>query len=255
MGEGSPHGGLLTHKVLINQKLLEFLQEGCPRGPFGDDVARPRGPTDGSMVAPTPRAGLAPGQYYGHRWIFYSAFGEPEVRAGDWRLSIRGLVDRPTTLTLEEMQRMPMIRLTRDFQCVTQWTIKDVVWEGVPLAEIAKLVGVKPEAQWVIFRCLDGYSTPVPREDAMSDEALIALRMNGAPIPGPQGYPARPFIPHLYGWKSAKWLTEIEFVPSYVDGYWEKLGYHERGNIWEEERYKGHVGTQKRHRVTGSAPV
>jgi DMSO/TMAO reductase YedYZ molybdopterin-dependent catalytic subunit len=207
------------------------------------------------MSAPSGRVGLAPGQYYSKRWIYYSALGEPEIRADAWRLKVDGLVERPVRLTLADLERMPQTQLQRDFQCVTKWSIKDVQWEGVRLVEIGKLVGVKPEAQWVIFRCADGYTTPVPVEDALTEEALIALRMNGAPIPAPQGYPARPFLPHLYGWKSAKWLTGIEFVPAYVDGYWEKLGYHERANIWEEERFKGHEGKQQRHRSTGSAPV
>lgn len=206
------------------------------------------------MLAPS-RIGLAPGQYYAKRWIYYSALGEPEIRPEDWRLKVHGLVERPVVLTLHEVERMPQIRLKRDFQCVTKWSIKDVEWEGVRLAEIGKLVGVKPEAKWVIFRCADGYTAPVPVEDALSDEALVALRMNGVPIPRPQGYPARPFIPHLYGWKSAKWLTEIEFTAAYADGYWEHFGYHERANIWEEERFKGHVGTHQPRRATGSAPV
>lgn len=207
------------------------------------------------MSASPTHAGLAPGQYYAKRWIYYSALGEPEIRAEDWRLTVDGLVERPAVLTLGDLERMPHVQLTRDFQCVTKWSIKDVRWEGVGLADIGKLVGVKPEARWVVFRCADGYTTPVPVEDAMSSESLVALRMNGAPIPVPQGYPARPFIPHLYGWKSAKWLTGIEFVPNYVDGYWEKLGYHERADIWDEERFKGHTGTHQRHRSTGSSPV
>ena len=207
------------------------------------------------MTIPPSPAGLAPGQYYAKRWIYYSAFGEPALRREDWRLKIHGLVERPAVLTLDEAERMPQTHYVRDFQCVTKWSIKDVEWEGVRFVEIAQLVGVKLEAQWVIFRCAEGYTTPVPLEDAMSNDAIIALRMNGAPIPHPQGYPARPFIPHLYGWKSAKWLTEIEFVAGYVDGYWEQYGYHERANIWEEERFKGHVGTHQRHRSTGSTPA
>jgi DMSO/TMAO reductase YedYZ molybdopterin-dependent catalytic subunit len=207
------------------------------------------------MVSPPPSRGPAPGQYYAKRWIYYSALWEPEIRAEDWRLTIGGLVERPTILTLNDVAGMPQTRLTRDFQCVTKWSIKDVEWEGVRFTEIARLVGVKPEAHWVIFRCADGYTAPVALEDAMSDDSLVALRMNGMPIPRPQGYPARPFIPHLYGWKSAKWLTAIEFAAGYVDGYWERQGYHERANIWEEERFKGHLGTHRVHRSMGSAPT
>jgi len=139
--------------------------------------------------------------------------------------------------------------------CVTTWSIRDVVWEGVAFRELAKLTGVKPEAVWVMFHCADGYTTPVPLEDAMVEDSLIAFTMNGKPIPLQQGYLARPFIPHLYGWKSAKWLTGIEFLAEYQDGYWEGLGYHERGNIWDEERFKGQGGKHVRHRGLGSVSV
>src|SRR5208337_1480627 len=82
------------------------------------------------------------------------------------------------------------------------------------------LTGVKPEAKWVMFHCADGYTAPVPLEDAMVEGSLIAFKINGKPIPVQQGFPARPFIPHLYGWKSAKWLTGIGFLADYEDGYW-----------------------------------
>jgi hypothetical protein len=139
--------------------------------------------------------------------------------------------------------------------CVTTWSIRDVVWEGVAFREIAKLTGVKPDALWVMFHCVDGYTAPVPLEDAMVEDSLVATKMNGKPIPVQQGYPARPFIPHLYGWKSAKWLTGIEFLSEYQDGYWEAYSYHERGNIWDEERFKGQGGKHVRHRGLGSVPV
>jgi DMSO/TMAO reductase YedYZ molybdopterin-dependent catalytic subunit len=139
--------------------------------------------------------------------------------------------------------------------CVTAWSIKDVVWEGVAFREIAKLTGVKPEAMWVMFHCADGYTAPVPLEDAMVEDSLVATKMNGKPIPVQQGYPVRPFIPHLYGWKSAKWLTAIEFLAEYEDGYWEAYSYHERGNIWSEERFKGQGGKHARHKGLGSLPV
>jgi DMSO/TMAO reductase YedYZ molybdopterin-dependent catalytic subunit len=139
--------------------------------------------------------------------------------------------------------------------CVTTWSIKDVVWEGVAFRELAKLTGVRPEVKWVMFHCADGYTAPVPLEDVMVEDSLVALKMNGKPIPVQQGFPARPFIPHLYGWKSAKWLTEIEFLAEYKDRYWEAYGYHERGNIWDEERFKGQGGKHVRHRGLGTLPI
>jgi DMSO/TMAO reductase YedYZ molybdopterin-dependent catalytic subunit len=180
-----------------------------------------------------------PGQYYAKRWLLYSALGVPEINLGTWRLSVSGLVENELSFSFEELQRLPQVKLTRDFHCVTAWSIKDVAWEGVAFRELAKLAGVKPEARWMMFHCADGYTAPVPLEDAMVEDSLIALRMNGKPIPVEQGFPARPFIPHLYGWKSGKWLTRIEFLREYKDGYWESHGYHERGNVWDEERYRG----------------
>ena len=181
---------------------------------------------------------IPPGQFYAKRWAIYSALGEPKIRLEAWRLSVKGLVENELNLSFEELQRLPQVRLTRDFHCVTAWSIKDVVWEGVAFRELAKLARVKHEAKWVMFHCADGYATPVPLEDAMVEDSLIALKMNDNPIPIEQGFPARPFIPHLYAWKSAKWLGQIEFMKEYRDGYWESRSYHERGNVWKEERFK-----------------
>jgi len=181
---------------------------------------------------------MAPGQFYAKRFALYSALGVPKITLESWRLSITGLVEKELNLSFEELQRLPQVELTRDFHCVTQWSIKDVVWEGVRFRELARLATVRPEAKWVMFHCADGYTTPVPIEDAMTEDSLIAFKMNDGPIPVEQGFPARPFIPHLYAWKSAKWLMKIEFMKDYEDGYWEARGYHERGNVADEERLK-----------------
>ncbi len=103
---------------------------------------------------------------------------------------------------------------------------------------LAELAGVRPEAKWFMFKCADGYAAPVPIEDALHERSLIVLKLNDESLSIEQSFPARPFIPHLYAWKSAKWLVLVEFIESYVDGYWEARGYHERGNVYLEERYK-----------------
>jgi DMSO/TMAO reductase YedYZ molybdopterin-dependent catalytic subunit len=198
---------------------------------------------------------IPPGQFFAKRWALYTALGVPKIDLATWRLTTSGLVERPLSLSFENLQKLPGVKLTRDFQCVTTWGIKDVVWEGVAFRELAKETGVKPEANWVMFHCADGYTAPVPLEDAMVEDSLVAWRMNGKPIPVEQGFPVRPFIPQLYGWKSAKWLTGIEFLPDYQDGYWERLGYHERGNIWDEERFKGQGGKHVRRRGIGTLPI
>jgi DMSO/TMAO reductase YedYZ molybdopterin-dependent catalytic subunit len=196
-----------------------------------------------------------PGQTFAKRWAIYAALGVPKIRLEDWRLYTKGLVEKELNLTFQELQKLPQVQLTRSFHCVTQWSIKDVVWEGVSFRELARLTGVKPEAKWVMFRCADDYTAPVPLEDAMVEDSLIAFKINGKPLSEQQGFPARPFIPQLYGWKSAKWLTGIEFLAEYKDGYWETYSYHERGNVWDEERFKGQGGKHVRHRGLGSLPV
>jgi DMSO/TMAO reductase YedYZ molybdopterin-dependent catalytic subunit len=187
------------------------------------------------MVAQIP---MAPGQFYAKRFAIYSALGVPRIRLETWRLSVCGLVAKELSLSYEELQRLPQLKITRDFHCVTQWAIKDVAWEGVRFREFARLAEARSEAKWVMFHCADGYTTPVPLEDAMAEDSIIALKINGESIPVEQGFPARPFIPHLYVWKSAKWLTKIEFIQNYEDGYWEARGYHERGNVSKKERLK-----------------
>jgi DMSO/TMAO reductase YedYZ molybdopterin-dependent catalytic subunit len=179
----------------------------------------------------------------------------PQVDLKSWQLRIEGLVEKPMTLSFEDLEKLPQVSLTKDFHCVTTWSVKDVRWEGVAFSELAKLTSVKPESKWVVFHGADGYTAPVPLEDAMVADSLIATKMNSKPIPVQQGFPARPFIPHLYGWKSAKWLTKIQFLSSYEDGYWEMYGYHERGNVWDEERFKGQGGKHMRRKGVGTLPI
>ncbi|MCG2889086.1 MAG: sulfite oxidase-like oxidoreductase [Sulfolobales archaeon] len=192
----------------------------------------------------------APNQHYVKKFIYYAALGVPRVDISSWRLRVSGLVERPSEFTYEELERMIDTRYVRDFHCVTGWSVKDVEWEGVKIRWLAELAGVSKEAKWVLFKSLDGYGSVVPIEDALHEDSIIALRINGRRLELKEGFPARPIIPHLYAWKSAKWLTEIEFRKDYVDGFWEERGYHERGNVFLEERFKNegmsHEGMSRR---------
>jgi len=186
----------------------------------------------------TKTMGTPPGQCFVKDFIIYSELGVPRVDIGNYRLRITGLVERELEFSYDELLRLPQVKVVADSHCVTKWSVKNVEWEGVQIRFLADKVVVKPVAKWVMFHCLDGYTAPVPIEDALMENAIIALKMNGEPLKLENGWPARPFIPHLYLWKSAKWLCMIEFIENYVDGYWEARGYHERGNVWLEERFK-----------------
>ncbi|MDA4118104.1 MAG: molybdopterin-dependent oxidoreductase [Thaumarchaeota archaeon] len=168
--------------------------------------------------------------------------GVQRIDPSKWKIEVTGLVNTPLTFSYEEFLQLPMIGYAKTFNCVTSWSIEKPQWEGVSIKYLADRAQVKPEAKWVMFHCYDGYTAPIPVEDALRDDSIVALKMNGKPLSPEQGFPARPFMPHLYAWKSAKWLGEIEFIPEYVDGYWERYGYHERGDVYEEERFKGSAG-------------
>ena len=184
------------------------------------------------------RTRLPPGQVEARRLVVYAALGRPEVDVGSWRLDVKGLVKRPLSLSYQELLKMRCVKVKGGFHCVDGWSITTVEWEGVRIRDLAEMVKPKPEARWIMFKSVEGYSAPVPMEEALSDDSIIALKMNGRPLGRDHGFPARPIIPSLYAWKSVKWLREMEFMERYADGYWEERGYHERGNVWLEERRK-----------------
>ncbi len=176
---------------------------------------------------------------WGRKFIIYGALGIPKIDLSSWKLRVDGLVENPIEYSYDQLTSMPQTRYVKSFHCVTQWSIKDVE--------------VSPEAKWVMFHTVEGYSSAVPVEDGLKEDALMAFKLNGKPLSPEQGFPARPFMPSLYAWKSAKWVNRIELMKDYRDGYWEQYRYHERGNVWEEERFKGHSGTHQRHRAFGTA--
>ncbi|QGA55203.1 molybdopterin-dependent oxidoreductase [Sulfolobus sp. E5-1-F] len=189
-----------------------------------------------------------PNQKYIKNFIIYAEFGIPEVNLESYRLKVSGEVENPLSFTYDELMKLPRKEIVEDFHCVTGWSIKNVKWEGIPFRLLIETARVKNNVNWVMFYSLDGYTSIIPYEDVLKDNVIVALFMNGEKLSLKHGFPARPIIPHLYGWKSAKWLTEIEFLRDYVDGYWEERGYHERGNVWEEERFKGQGGRHLRRR-------
>ena len=180
----------------------------------------------------------APGQRYIPDFVIYMALGKPVVDIAKYKFMVDGLVKNKLTLSYDDLSNLPMKKFKSDFHCVTGWSVKDVEWEGIPLTFFAEKAGVQNNVKWVYFTSLDGYTSVVAMEDYMKPNALLVLKMNGKKLPLEHGYPARIFIPHLYGWKGAKWVYKITFLEKYRDGYWEALGYNERGRVQFEERFK-----------------
>lgn len=190
------------------------------------------------------------GQRYIRNFIYYAALGMPQVNLNSYKFQVTGNVKNRLSFTYQELLNLKHTKVAKDFHCVTSWSIKGTMWEGIPMSYLFELAGALPDTKWVMFKSLDGYTTPVPFEDACDPQGIIATKLNGRPLEPEMGFPARPFIPHLYGWKSAKWLTEVELLTQYKDGYWEERGYNERGNVWNEERFKS-WGKHLRRTVIG----
>ena len=181
---------------------------------------------------------LPPGQVVAKHWNIYNALGIPKIDLENWRLKVYGCVENPLELAYHDLLSMEQEQVRGGLHCVEGWSIIDVLWEGVKIKTIAQKARYLPSSKWLIFKGLEGYSAPVQIDYALSEDSIIALRMNGKPLPLEHGFPARPIIPRIYAWKSVKWLTEIIFNETYLDGYWEERGYHPRGDVWLEERRK-----------------
>ncbi|MEC1262157.1 sulfite oxidase-like oxidoreductase [Bacillus swezeyi] len=154
-----------------------------------------------------------------------------------WNLQIYGLLEQPLLLTFDELCEMPQSEVSNDIHCVTGWSKLDNVWKGIKTQEIAKRTKPLEEARFVILHAEEGWMANVPLEDFLMDSSLLAHSHNGVPLTPEHGFPLRAVMPHLYFWKSAKWLRGIQFTKENHPGFWEKNGYHMRGNPWKEERY------------------
>ncbi len=180
---------------------------------------------------------LPPGQYLTERFPVLHVGDVPSYGRGDWDLTITGLVDTPVRLTLDDLRAMPPAELTFDIHCVTKWSKFDTTWTGVRVRDVLALAGVKPAASHVLEHAEFGYTTNVPLADITTDAAIVAYAYEGAEIEPIHGGPVRIVIPHLYFWKSAKWVRALELLDHDVAGFWENNGYHMYGDPWDELRY------------------
>lgn len=180
---------------------------------------------------------LPPGQYLTDRFPVLHVGEIPDYQPGQWSLDIFGLVDQPFTLTLDELKALPSVSLTFDIHCVTKWSKFDTTWQGVRVKDLLELAGVQSGATHVMEHAEFGYTTNVPLADITTDEALVAYAFEGEEITAEHGGPVRIVIPHLYFWKSAKWLRGIELIPQDAPGFWERNGYHMYADPFKEQRF------------------
>jgi DMSO/TMAO reductase YedYZ molybdopterin-dependent catalytic subunit len=185
-------------------------------------------------------ARLPPGQYSTERFPVLHIGEVPEYEAdlSNWDLRIFGAVDRPYVLTWEELLALPSVEVTQDIHCVTKWTMLDTVWKGVLVRDLFDRAGVHADAAHVVEHADFGYTTNVPLPDIVTS-GMVAYEFGGAPLAPEHGFPARVVIPHLYFWKSAKWLRGLEVTVQDQPGFWEVNGYHNYADPFREQRYSG----------------
>jgi DMSO/TMAO reductase YedYZ molybdopterin-dependent catalytic subunit len=187
---------------------------------------------------------LPPGQSLTLKWPVLHEGDVPRVDLRTWDFRIDGLVEKPVRLTWEEFNRLPKTEIQCDMHCVTRWSRFDNRFEGVLFTEVMKLVTPKParpaggtKARFAMLRGENGYTTNLPLEDLMKPTTIFAFKHDGEPLSAEHGYPVRLIVPHLYLWKSVKWVRGFELSAEDAPGFWEENGYHMYGDPWKEQRY------------------
>ena len=185
--------------------------------------------------APSDR--VPPGQYATADFPVLSAGPTPRVPLDKWRLSVVTEAGDERSWNWDQFRTLPSESVTVDIHCVTKWTKLNTVWEGVSVDTLLKDTG--SEASFVLAHSHGGYTTNLPLADVSNGKAWVAFNYGGEPLDPQHGGPARLLVPHLYFWKSAKWVERLELRTTDRIGFWESLGYHNYGDPWREQRYQG----------------
>jgi len=208
----------------------------------GDAAPEPEGLPEDVIVSPDTKRNqrVPPGQSRTKKWPVLDSSGPPPIDLDRWKFRLAGLVNTPIEWCWQEFAALPKIRVFSDFHCVTRWSRLGNLWEGVSTRELVRLAGgVKPEARFALVHGYDrGFTTNVPLDDFLAEDALVALTHDGEPLSLEHGGPARLIVPHLYAWKSAKWIAGVELLEHDRAGFWEENGYHMRGDPWTQERFR-----------------
>jgi DMSO/TMAO reductase YedYZ molybdopterin-dependent catalytic subunit len=180
---------------------------------------------------------LPPGQYLTDDFPVLSAGPTPRIDLGGWQFTLATETGARHTWSWQELLALPSETVTVDIHCVTKWSKLGTHWEGVSLDTL--LADVETSADYVMAHSYGGYTTNLPLADLMDGQAWVAYRYDGEDLAAEHGGPARLLVPHLYFWKSAKWVTGLEMMPEDSPGFWESAGYHNYGDPWREQRYYG----------------
>ncbi|UPV73828.1 sulfite oxidase-like oxidoreductase [Halorussus limi] len=180
---------------------------------------------------------LPPGQRKTSKFPVLSKSGTPDWNPETWEFTVTGAVEEELSFSWEEFKDLPSETQKQDFHCVTGWSKFDCEFAGVTFPDLAEMAGVEDDAVHVMFSALDGYTTNLPLDDCMREEVLFTYEFDGDALPEEHGGPLRVVTPHKYAYKGAKWVDGVEFLTEPERGYWEKRGYSNTANPWNEERY------------------
>lgn len=179
---------------------------------------------------------VPPGQYLTKGFPVLTYGATPQISTEQWEFRVWGLV-KPKSFTLSDFMALPQHEFTADFHCVTRWSKLDVKWTGIKVTDFMDLIEVDQQAVHIMEHCYGGYTTNISLADFVREENFFAVKVFGEPLSAEHGGPMRLVVPHLYAWKSAKWINGLEFLAHEELGFWERNGYHLRGEPWAEERY------------------
>ena len=226
MTEDSEPSAGAPDSVPVDTKLTTTKQRWAREGKFlTGRIARPESDR------------LPPGQHLVKDWPVLDLGQQPAVPLAAWRLDVTGAVENPLSLDWEAFRALPQTRETTDIHCVTTWSRYDNGWEGVSTRDLLALVMPREDARYIMLHSYDGYTTNLALEDFAAMDAMLVHSWEGKPLAREHGGPMRLVVPHLYFWKSAKWLQKIEFRTADKRGFWEMNGYHNHADPWMEERY------------------
>ena len=180
---------------------------------------------------------VPPGQYLTAKWPVLHYGSVPRTDLSSWDFRVWGDVEQPLDLTWEQFRALPRTTVHCDIHCVTRWSKLDVDFEGVSVRTILDLVRPKPSARFALAHCEQGYTANLPLEALRDDDVLLADTYGGEPLEPDHGYPLRLMVPKRYFWKSAKWIRGLQLLDHDVPGFWERYGYHNEGDPWQEQRF------------------
>lgn len=184
-------------------------------------------------------ARVPPGQYVTDRFPVLHAGGVPTIDLATWDFKIEGMVVDPVTMALDDIKALPTVDLTYDIHCVTKWTKLNTTWTGVRTGNLVSKAQVNPGATHVVVLAEHGFTANLPVDDFLAADNLFTWIYDGQELELEHGWPLRLVVPHLYFWKSVKWVRGLRFVDADEPGFWERNGYHMVGDPWTEQRYWG----------------